>query len=329
MCPPLPYLIGRLVLVVLITSRLAAQEDFGAWFIPVIRPYTVSLSGQVQHEAEISSNAGTYGRSLGSLRATSQVWQDQQHEFVIAVGRKESDFSGDLVLGDIGPLPDRLRETSIGALWRNVEENGRIYGLAGEVRSSDRSPFRTGAGTATSATAFTRVPVDTDAWILSLTYNENAAVLRGVPLPGLLYEWHPDAQLTVLAGIPLCSMMWRAESGTSATAMASFFGTLRGHVGTAPFSSMRWLRCDAAVGYGAESWEWTERLDDADDRLLIRAAQATFTVSAHAGPANRIALFAGWEWSRAILVGRGLFDTDTQASLPPGAVLGVSAQARW
>lgn len=314
----------------LASLSIAWAEDHQAssWLIPVIRPFHAHIGAGVEYEPTTDSDPGSYARSTTRTSLVLQPWQSATQELTVSGSWTQTVIDSDRSFPDGPPLPDRLRELRLGAVYRHVDAGGRILGLAVGSRTTDRNPFTSGEGTALSATAFYRMPLERDAWVFSLTYTESSAILGGIPLPGVLYQWRPQPTLTALLGLPVTAVIWRPTPRASLDAFVSVFGTSRVTASYAPLAEQPWLRTSLSAAYGGETFGWPEQLDE-DDRVIFRAARISLGVDAIAGPMGRIGIGGGWQFARAVVLGESLFDRTTTLHLEPGLVLTASGMLRF
>lgn len=303
---------------------LIASDGPGAWVIPVIRPYTAVATGGYEHRPEVDlAGGGEY--ELGITRASlrTQVWQDDANELVFSGSWQDAHFRTDAVFPSVGDFPTHLHALRLGALYRHVSPDKTVIGAFASLGTADERPYSSSEGTGLTATAFWRHPLARDAWLFTLTYIDDAAVLGGVPLPGITYEWHPDPATTVLLGLPFTFITWKPDERTSLTASLSVFGTARIGTSTAPWERVSWLQLQAGVEYGAEAAKWPERLPE-DERVYARAGKLSGGVGFRSGPHNSGSLTGGWLFARKVGIGDSLFDLEEYVRPEPGPFVAAS-----
>lgn len=312
---------GRLRSVLLASAAglsLIASEGPDLWIAPVIRHYTAVATGGYEYRPEADLAGGGHFE-LGSTRASlrTQVWQDGSNELVLSGSWHDVDIRTDAVFPSVGDFPSRLHDLRLGALFRHVTPDKTVVGVFASVGTADEPPYSSSDGTGLTATAFWRHPLTRDAWLFTLTYIDDAAILSGVPLPGITYEWHPDPATTVLIGLPFTFINWKPDERTSLNASVSVFGTTRVGASTAPWTDIPWLLFQATLEYGAEAAKWPERLPE-DERVYIRAAKVGGGLGFRFGPLNSGSLTGGWLFARKVGIGDSLFDLDEYIRPDPG-----------
>jgi hypothetical protein len=313
-------------LIAAIGLPLAASEGSGpgAWVMPVIKPYTAVAGGGYEHRPQV--DVGDDGRfELAITRASlrTQVWQDGANEVVLSGSWQDVHIRTDAVFPSIGDFPEHLHDLRLGALYRHVTPERHVFGAYVAVGTADERPYSSSDGTGLTATAFWRRPFTRDALLFTITYIDDAAILGGVPLPGLTYEWHPQPSTTVLIGIPFTFITWKPDERTSLDAAVSVFGTARIGAGTTPWEASPWLRLQAGLEYGAEAAKWPERLPE-DERVYARAAKAGAGIGLRFGPYNAGSLMGGWLFARKVGIGDSLFDLDDAIRPDPGPYIAVN-----
>lgn len=306
----------------------ADEHQANAWLMPVIFPFHAQISGGVDHEPTVSDDPGSYARTTTRTSVRVQPWHTTTDEVTLSGAWVQTHLSSDRTFDDGRALPERLRELRVGAVYRHVTADGHIAGVAMGVATTDYEPFASGEGTAFSATAFFRLPLERDAWVFSLTYSESSSVLGGIPLPGVLYQWRPTPTLTGLLGVPVTALLWRPSPRTQVDAFISVFGSSRLGIGHAPFTDLPWLRATAAFSYGGETFGWPETLDE-DDRVIFRAARLMAGVEARAGRMGSVGVNGGWQFARAVIIGESLYDRSTSLGLEPGPMVAANASLRF
>jgi len=319
--PPL-----RSALLIAASLPLIASESAGpgAWVIPVIRPYTAVAAGGYEYHPEVDLADG--GRfELGFARASlrSQVWQDDANELVLSGSWQDVQFTTDAVFPSVGDFPEHLHELQLGAMYRHVTPARTVLGIYAAVSTADERPYSSSAGDGLTAVAFWRYPLARDAWLFTLAYIDDAAILGGVPLPGITYEWHPDQATTVLIGVPFSFITWKPDKRTSLNASVSVFGTSRMGASTAPWESAPWLQLQVALEYGADAAKWPEELPK-DKRVYARAAKVGGGIGFRFGPLNTGSLTGGWLFARKVGIGDSLFDLDEYIRPDPGAFVAAN-----
>ncbi len=308
----------RISVLVVLALSLAAGEGPGAWLVPVIRPYTAVASGGYEYRPEVAlMGGGRYELAIARAAVRTQVWDDESNELVFSGSWEDAEFTSDAVFPSLGEFPSHLHELRLGALYRHVTPERQVYGTYVAVGTADEHPYSSSEGTGLTATVFWRRPFTRDALLFTLTYIDDAAILGGIPLPGLTYEWHPTVSTTVLIGVPFSSLSWKPDQRTTLDASLSVFGTARLSAGTAPWESYSWLRLQVGVEYGAEAAKWPERLPE-DERVYTRAGKVFAGVAARLGAYNTGSLNAGWLFARKVGVGDSLFDLDDYVRPQPG-----------
>lgn len=311
-----------------LAAAAADEQQANAWLMPVILPFHAQIGGGVEHEPTVSDDPGSYSRTTTRASLRVQPWHTATDEVTLSGAWVQTLLRSDRTFDDGSPLPERLRELRLGAVYRHVTAEGRIAGIAVGTATTDYEPFTSGEGTAFSATAFLRLPLERDAWVFSLTYSESSSVLGGIPLPGVLYQWRPTPTLTGLLGVPVTALFWRPSPRTQLDAFVSVLGNSRIGIGHAPFTDLPWLRASAAFSYGGETFGWPEALDE-DDRVIFRAARLMAGLEAHAGHMGSIGLHGGWQFARAVIIGESLYDRSTSLGLEPGPMVAANASLRF
>lgn len=297
---------------------LIASDGPGAWIIPVIKPYTVVATGGYEHRPEVDlAGGGEYELGITRASVRTQVWQDGSNELVLSGSWEDAHFRTDAVFPSIGDFPTHLHDLRLGALYRHVTPDKTVVGAFASLGTADERPYSSSEGTGLTATAFWRHPLARDAWLFTLTYIDDAAILGGVPLPGITYEWHPDTATTVLIGLPFTFITWKPDERTSLNASVSVFGTTRVGASTAPWDNVPWLLLQANLDYGAEAAKWPEELPE-DERVYARAAKLGGGIGFRFGPLNTGSLTGGWLFARKVGIGDSLFDLDEYIRPDPG-----------
>jgi hypothetical protein len=297
---------------------LIASEGPGAWVVPVIRPYTAVATGGYEHRPEVDlAGGGEYELGITRAALRTQAWHDEANELVLSGSWQDAHFRTDAVFPSVGDFPTHLHTLRLGALYRHVAPDKTVSGAFVALGTADERPYSSSEGTGLTATVFWRHPLVRDAWLFTLTYIDDAAVLGGVPLPGITYEWHPDAATTVLIGLPFTFITWKPEERTSLNASLSVFGTARIGAATAPWERASWLQVQAGLEYGAEAAKWPEELPE-DERVYARAAKIGGGLGFRFGPLNNGSLTGGWLFARKVGIGDSLFDLDEYIRPDPG-----------
>ena len=297
---------------------LIASEGPGAWVIPVIRPYTVVATGGYEHRPEVDlAEGGHFELGISRASVRTQVWQDGASELVLSGSWQDVNIRTAAEFPSIGDFPSHLHELRLGALFRHVTPDKNVVGAFASLGTADERPYSSSEGTGLTATAFWRYPLMRDAWLFTLTYIDDAAILGGVPLPGITYEWHPDPTTTVLIGVPFTFITWKPDERTSLNASVSVFGTARVGASAAPWAGAPWLHLQANLEYGAEAAKWPEELPE-DERVYARAAKVGGGLGCRFGPLNNGSLTGGWLFARKVGIGDSLFDLDEYVRPDPG-----------
>jgi hypothetical protein len=316
----------RLSLPAVAGLNLIASEGSGpgAWVVPVIRPYTAVAGGGYEHRPEVAlADGGRFELDLVRTSLRTQVWRDGNGEVVLSGSWQEAHLRTDAVFPSVGDFPGRLHDLRLGALYRHVTPAKSVIGAYTSIGTADERPYSSSEGTSLTATAFWRHPLARDAWVFTITYIEDAAILGGIPLPGLTYEWHPDPATTVLIGVPFTFVTWKPDERTSLNASLSVFGTTRVGASTAPWDRIPWLLLQAGFDYGAETAKWPERLPE-DERVHVRAAKASAGVGFRAGPLRTGSLTGGWLFAREVGIGDSLFDLEDSIHPDPGPFVALN-----
>ena len=318
------FLIFLLVFISTPILTIVASESASTWVIPVIRPYTMVAGGGYEYRPEVSlGDGGRYELNIARASLRSQVWNNETNELVLSGSWQDARFNSDAVFSSVGDFPEHLHDLRLGGLYRHVTPEKTVLGIFFAIGTADEQPYSSSAGTGVNATAFWRHPLARDALLFTLTYIDNAAILGGVPLPGITYEWHPDTATTVLLGVPFTLVTWRSSQRTSLNASLSVFGTARVSTSFTPWEDTAWLQLQTGLEYGAESAKWTEHLPK-DERVYARAGKVSGGVSCRFGPLNTGTLIGGWLFARKVGIGDSLFDLDDYIRPNPGPFVAVN-----
>ena len=317
---PSPMRRLALPLVAISALPLSASDGTGpgAWVMPVIKPYTVVAGGGYEHRPQVDlDGGGRYELAITRASLRAPVWQDEANEIVLSGSWQDVHFRIDAEFASVGDFPEHLHDLRLGALYRHVTPDRNVVGAYVAVGTADEQPYSSSEGTGLTAVAFWRRPFTRDALLFTLTYIDDAAILGGIPLPGLTYEWHPEPNTTVLVGIPFTFITWKPDERTSLDAAVSVFGTARMGAGTSPWDAAPWLRLQVGLEYGAEAAKWPERLPE-DERVYARAAKTGGGIALRLGPYNTGSLMGGWLFARKVGIGDSLFDLDEAIRPDPG-----------
>jgi hypothetical protein len=341
--------IGWLALTVVVTGlaggQLPAEDpDAFAWFVPVVRPFTLSANGAVEEQAPVTVHGGgKFSSSSERAGATVQPWHGHDafgddDELLLSArgGTTTLDSSAPLPLS--GPLPHRLTSVNAAATFRQVRPSGVIWGVnAGTGSASDR-PFASSRDLSLNLTAFVDLPAARphDAWLLFAGFSSDRSELNYLPLPGFAYLYQAPPRWRAMIGLPFDTVSWRPRDDVRFDAMAMVFGSA--HVGASWYPAGappegrppdRLLpRVHLDYDWGGEGWKPHDR-PQLRDQLFIRSERVTAGIALDNGH-DTIDLYAGWAFHREVFEATSVFGNHhDRIDLQSGAVFGASVRGRF
>jgi hypothetical protein len=312
----------------------AAAEDRGEMFasqMPVIVPFTAGASAGVDREVPepLSGQPGEFARTTTRAAVKVQPWRDEHDEVQLNASMAIVDLQSDAVFPKTGPLPERLDDDRVGALYRHVAADKSLWGVSASVGSASDHPFTDSSALVLAGSVFTRIPVrESDAWLLSLNYSNDRAVLNNVPLPGIIYQWTASPSTTVFAGFPLLAVIWKPSPRYGGELFLTGLGT--GHLGASahPLAAFQPLRLHAGIDYGGDVYRRADA-SDKSNRIIFRELRAAVGCGLEAGQRGGLDLYAGYASHRQIIEDRSFLRQDNRIDIASGAVFGVSANGRF
>jgi hypothetical protein len=323
----------RLVAALLCSGTILAEDrgDLFASVQPVIVPFTVSASAGVDREApaDLWGQPGEFARTTTRASLKAQPWHGEHDEVQVNASMAIADLQGDAVFPKTGPLPERLDEDRVGAMYRHIFPDQSLWGASASIGSASDHPFTDSSALVVAGSLFTRIPArGSDAWLLNLSYSNDRAILNNVPVPGLIYQWVASPSTTAFLGFPLIAVLWKPSPRYGAELFATGFGSAHAGASLHPLAGFQPLRLHAGVDYGGDVYRRADSSDRAS-RIIFREVRGTLGCALEAGPRGGVDLYGGYAAGRRIVEGRSLFHEDNRIDIAPGWLFGATANLRF
>jgi hypothetical protein len=310
----------------------ATTGDLGSafgWTSPTIKPFTASAAGgiAVEPDIELGYGLGTYDHivSYGNLQV--QPWSDSANEIQISSSWVEATTRTGAPSPTTGGFPERLYDFRVGGMYRHVTADKEVYGGNVSIGSGDPTPFSSAQATTISASLFWRVPRDDgDAWLWTLSYSNDRAILNNIPLPGVAYEWKPDPTCTVLIGLPFAFATWNPSPHVHLDIAGTILGFAHAGGWWKPFDGCQWLRLQAAYDWGNEVYKWPGHIAD-DQFVFFRSMKVTAGLGAELNPMISGSLYAGYAFDRNVIMGTSILQYADILDIPAGFIFGAMIRA--
>jgi hypothetical protein len=310
----------------------ATTGDFGAafgWTNPTVKPFTATASGgvAVEPDIELGYGLGTYEHVVSFASLQLQPWADATNEVQLTSSWAEASTETGAPSPTTGGFPDHLYDFRIGGMYRHVTADKEVIGGNVSIGSGDPTPFSSAQATTVSASLFWRVPRDNgDAWLWTLSYSNDRAILNNIPLPGVAYEWKPDPSCTVLIGLPFAFVTWNPTPLTHLDIAGTILGFAHAGGWWKPFADERWLRVQAAFDWGNETYKWPGRIAD-DQFIFFRSMKATAGLGAEVNAMISGSVYAGYAFDRDVIVGTSILQYTDIVNIPAGFIFGAMIRA--
>lgn len=261
--------------------------------------------------------------------ARLRLYQDDQQELLANLAAERTWISSQLQLPQVGVIPQRFDQASGSMTYRRFLGAGRVVGASLRLGSSSDEVFANSSVYTLAGTGFARLPVRTsDAWLLSLSYANNRTRLNNIPFPGASYQWIPDRQVIVVAGLPAVWVLWKPLPQLAVDGLASIFGTARAGVSWTPLAPDPRLRLRGGWEWGSETFKRADR-QERDDQMIIRDMRVVVSLDATPVRPLTLGLKAAWLFEREIFEGKSGKDDEDAALVENGWLFGASLTTRF
>ena len=107
-------------------------------------------------------------------------------------------------------------------------------------------------------------------WIILLNYSNNRPFLNNIPIPGVVYSYHPKEHLRIIVGVPLAAIEWRISEHWHYSLLAFFPFSLKTTLGyrVLPFGQLL-----VGLDYAQQNYIEHGR-SNPDERLFFRETRA-------------------------------------------------------
>jgi hypothetical protein len=194
-----------------LTSAALAQ-DGRSWLNPRLgnakTEITYTFRGYCDRDAKDQSEE--VGMMRHEMAVSVPLHQDQTQEWLMFASYGAWDIDTAAVLPDTGDeFPSCLHDIRVGTSYRAKLDNGWLWGATVEVGSPSDKPFHSGDEVAVSARGFIRIPHgEKNAFLGFLAWSNTRDFAPYIPLPGAAYQWVPNDDLNIVAGVPFSSVRW-------------------------------------------------------------------------------------------------------------------------
>lgn len=197
---------------------------------------------------------------------TLPLWGDSRDSATFFTNADLEDFRTKAVLPDSGRrFPGELWDVRLGGTYRHKFDNNWIGGASLTVGSASDKPFHSTDELIARGFAFLRIPHrETNAWLFSLAYANDAEFLGGVPVPGIAYLYAPSENFHAVIGVPFSAIEYRPFE--KLTLEASYVPVRRVRA-RATYVMFRPLRLWAGFDWDNERHFLADR-HDKDDKLF-------------------------------------------------------------
>lgn len=144
-----------------------------------------------------------------------------------------------------------------------------------------------------------------DGWVYFLSYSQNRAFLKGLPVPGLAYSFKRD-RMSGLIGLPFLFVFWRPTDTAFVTTFLSPFAASAevSHMTKPP------LMIFANTSWVPRSYQNVYRGGSKKAQFMFERKEITAGVRLMLGPQNSLSLAYVHAFDRRFVIGESIFDRD-------------------
>ncbi len=284
--------------IMLITSFASAQDRYDFQLSPNLgnakqeTEYAVTSS----FDEHIAHQGAEMRMTEHKFRLSFPLKQDENNEWLLHTGLTAIEVDSNARFPDTWrKFPDRLWDIRLGTTYRHRFDNGWIGGGNITIASPSDRPFAGHEEVMVAATGFLRIPDgERNSWYFFLNYAKDREFASNIPLPGVAYNYRPNEQLDLLAGLPMSRVEWKPID--KLTMQASYFvpRNISAKVGYDIFESMQlYTRFD----WFNKRFFHHDRQDD-DDRLIYYEKRVVLGLHWDIQENIYMDLFGGWAFDR-------------------------------
>jgi hypothetical protein len=196
----------------LAVSAGASAQEARSWLNPRLgdakNEVTYTYRGWLDRDAE--DQPEEFGAMRHRMDVSVPVYQDRTQEWLMMGSYGAWDIDTAAVLPTTGDeFPSCLHDVRIGTSYRRKMDNGWLWGASVTVGSASDKPFHSGDEVVASVRGFVRIPHgEKNAFLGFLAWSNTRDFAPYIPLPGAAYQWVPNDDLTIVAGVPFSSVRW-------------------------------------------------------------------------------------------------------------------------
>lgn len=330
--PIRPLLLLTAALALGLPDPAAAQSELQTMLDPVLGRQIARSEYRITYypDERVDEQPAELGLIQHRFSLAGPLGQTSRDEWTASASVRLQDYDTRAVLPDTGErFPGELWDVRVGASYRHKFENGWIAGASVTVGSASDEPFASEDELVVRAVGLLRLPHgERNAWLFTLLYTsdeEYLTGLRGVPIPGIAYQYAPSDRFLAIIGVPFSSIEYRPLE--TLTLEASYFPVRRVRA-RATYELFRPLRLYAGFDWDNEHHFRADR-GDKDDKLYYYEKRLTAGVRfdlRHAG----VEVSGGRAFDRFYFEGEGYADRhDHRIDVNDGWFAAVRASVRF
>lgn len=252
-------------------------------------------------------NDVAYALQDGKASMTVPLWKNERFSTAFYANLHR------LSLTEPVPIPERgfVSPTEIGTLDMGLAvkdeafQDGKLNFSVGVNSSGEYSSLGTENHLLGANLSYETKVDERDAWVFLLSYSQNRAFLKGLPVPGLAYSFKRD-RLSGLIGLPFFFLLWRPDDAVFITTFVSPFAASAeiAHLTKPPlmiFANTSWL---------PRSYQNVYQNGSKDDQFMFDRKELAAGVRLMLGPQNSLSLAYVHAFDRRFVIGESIFDKD-------------------